>query len=69
MEPKPLMIDTPGALRALVKRAEQSESIALDTEFVWETGIKHDASNSRPEFSKVLREMNARVRADMAAGK
>ncbi|SVB17746.1 uncharacterized protein METZ01_LOCUS170600 [marine metagenome] len=38
-----------------------------DTEFAWETGIKHDASNSRPEYSKMLRDMNARVRSDMAA--
>ena len=38
-----------------------------DTDFVWETGIKHDASNSRPEYSKILRDMNARVRSDMAA--
>ena len=38
-----------------------------DTEFTWETGIKHDASNSRPEYSKMLRDMNARVRSDMAA--
>lgn len=37
------------------------------TEFTWETGIKHDASNSRPEFSKVMRDLNARVRADMDA--
>jgi len=33
------------------------------TDFTWETGVKHDAANSRPEFSKVLREMNERVRA------
>ena len=38
-----------------------------DTDFVWETGIKHDASNSRPEYSKMLRDVNARVRSDMAA--
>ena len=38
-----------------------------DTEFAWETGIKHDASNSRPEYSKMLRDVNARVRSDMAA--
>ncbi len=37
-----------------------------ETDFAWETGIKHDASNSRPEFSKVLRDLNTRVRADMA---
>ena len=38
-----------------------------ESDFTWETGIKHDASNSRPEFSKLMRDMNARVRADMAA--
>jgi hypothetical protein len=36
-------------------------------DFVWETGIKHDASNSRPEYSKILRDLNTRVRADLAA--
>jgi 2-oxoglutarate ferredoxin oxidoreductase subunit beta len=36
------------------------------TEFTWETGVKHDASNSRPEFSKILRDMNTRVRKQMA---
>jgi 2-oxoglutarate ferredoxin oxidoreductase subunit beta len=36
------------------------------TDFTWETGIKHDASNSRPEFSKLLRQMNQRVRSQMA---
>ena len=34
-----------------------------ETDFTWETGIKHDASNSRPEFSRILRDMNERVRA------
>src|SRR5262249_47626404 len=33
-------------------------------DFTWETGIKHDASNSRPEFTRLLRDMNARVRAE-----
>ena len=36
-----------------------------ETDFTWETGIKHDASNSRPEFSRILRDMNERVRAKM----
>ena len=40
-----------------------------ESDFTWETGIRHDRSNSRPEFSKILRDLNARVRADMAAGK
>jgi hypothetical protein len=31
------------------------------------TGIKHDASNSRPEFSKLMRDLNHRIRAEMAA--
>jgi 2-oxoglutarate ferredoxin oxidoreductase subunit beta len=38
-----------------------------DSDFAWETGIKHDASNSRPEFSKLLRQMGSRVREHMAA--
>ena len=33
------------------------------TDFKWETGVKHDASNSRPEFSRLLRDLNARVAA------
>lgn len=37
------------------------------TDFAWTTGIKHDASNSRPEYSKILRDLNTRVRADMDA--
>ncbi len=36
------------------------------TDFTWETGIKHDASNSRPEFSKLLYQLNERVRKQMA---
>jgi 2-oxoglutarate ferredoxin oxidoreductase subunit beta len=36
------------------------------TDFTWETGIKHDASNSRPEFTQLLRQMNQRVRLQMA---
>jgi len=35
------------------------------TDFTWETGIKHDASNSRPEFSKLLYQLNERVRKQM----
>ena len=30
------------------------------------TGVKRDASNSRPEFSRVMRDVNARVQAQMA---
>jgi 2-oxoglutarate/2-oxoacid ferredoxin oxidoreductase subunit beta len=37
------------------------------TDFVWDTGIKHDASNSRPEFSKLMRDLNHRIRTEMAA--
>ena len=38
------------------------------SDFRWETGIKHDASNSRPEFSKLLRDLQQRVQERMAAG-
>ena len=37
------------------------------TDFAWETGVKHDASNSRPEFSHILRQVNERVRREMDA--
>ena len=46
------------------RKADGSES-----DFTWETGIKHDASNSRPEFSRLMRDMNARVKADMESKK
>jgi hypothetical protein len=38
-----------------------------DSDFRWETGIKHDASNSRPEFSRLLRDLQQQVRDRMAA--
>jgi Pyruvate flavodoxin/ferredoxin oxidoreductase, thiamine diP-bdg len=44
------------------RKADGSES-----DFKWETGIKHDASNSRPEFSKLLRDLQQRVQERMAA--
>ena len=37
-----------------------------ETDLTWDTGIKHDASNSRPEFSSILRTMNDGVRKKMA---
>jgi 2-oxoglutarate ferredoxin oxidoreductase subunit beta len=46
-------------------RGRKADGSAAD--FVWKTGIKHDASNSRPEFSKLMRDLNSRIRADMAA--
>jgi 2-oxoglutarate ferredoxin oxidoreductase subunit beta len=38
-----------------------------DSDFRWETGIKRDVSNSRPEFSKLLRDLQQRVQEHMAA--
>lgn len=32
-----------------------------ESDFQWETGIKHDASNSRPEFSRLLRDLIGRA--------
>ena len=32
-----------------------------ESDFKWETGIKHDASNSRPEFSRLLRDLIGRA--------
>jgi len=46
-------------------RGRKADGSAAD--FVWKTGIKHDASNSRPEFSKLMRDLNRRIRTDMAA--
>jgi len=34
------------------------------SDFIWQTGIKHDASNSRPEFSSILRTMGKRAREE-----
>jgi hypothetical protein len=39
-----------------------------DSDFRWETGIKHDASNSRPEFSRLLRDLQQRVQVRMTTG-
>jgi 2-oxoglutarate ferredoxin oxidoreductase subunit beta len=46
-------------------RGRKADGSAAD--FVWDTGIKHDASNSRPEFSKLMRDLNHRIRTEMAA--
>ena len=32
------------------------------SDFQWETGIKHDASNSRPEFSRLMRDLVERAK-------
>ena len=37
------------------------------SDFKWETGIKHDASNSRPEFSRLLRDLQQQVQERTAA--
>ena len=59
--------DTLKNLEWIYEHTQGRKADGSETDFTWETGIKHDASNSRPEFSRVLRDMNARVRADMAA--
>ncbi|MBI4490730.1 MAG: 2-oxoglutarate ferredoxin oxidoreductase subunit beta [Deltaproteobacteria bacterium] len=33
-----------------------------ESDFRWETGIRHDASNSRPEFSRLMRDLIDRAR-------
>ncbi len=61
--------DTLKNLEWIYEHTQGRKSDGSETDFVWETGIKHDASNSRPEFSKIMRDMNARVKADMEAKK
>ena len=59
--------DTLKNLEWIYEHTQGRKADGSATDFVWETGIKHDASNSRPEFTKLLRDMNARVRAERAA--
>src|SRR5215813_5228475 len=59
--------DTLKNLEWIYEHTQGRKADGTESDFTWETGIKHDASNSRPEFSKIMREMNARVRAEAAA--
>ena len=59
--------DTLKNLEWIYEHTQGRKADGTETDFTWETGIKHDASNSRPEFSKILRDMNARVRAEAEA--
>ena len=59
--------DTLKNLEWIYEHTQGRKADGSETDFTWETGIKHDASNSRPEFSKIMRDMNARVKADMEA--
>jgi 2-oxoglutarate ferredoxin oxidoreductase subunit beta len=61
--------DTLKNLEWIYEHTQGRKTDGSETDFVWETGIKHDASNSRPEFTKLLRDMNARVQADVARGR
>ena len=58
--------DTLKNLEWIHEHTTGKRSDGSDSDFAWETGIKHDASNSRPEFSKLLREMGIRVREQLA---
>ncbi len=59
--------DTLKNLEWIYEHTQGRKADGTASDFTWETGIKHDASNSRPEFSKIMRDMNERVRADLAA--
>src|SRR6266536_3179576 len=61
--------DTLKNLEWIYEHTQGRKADGSETDFTWETGIKHDASNSRPEFSRIMRDMNARVKAGMAAKK
>lgn len=42
---------------------EHTKGVKTDgspSDFTWQTGIKHDARNSRPEFSKIIHELTRR---------
>jgi 2-oxoglutarate ferredoxin oxidoreductase subunit beta len=60
--------DTLKSLEWIYEHTQGRKSDGSAADFVWETGIRHDASNSRPEFTRLLREVNARVRAARASG-
>jgi 2-oxoglutarate/2-oxoacid ferredoxin oxidoreductase subunit beta len=59
--------DTLKNLEWIYEHTQGRKADGTESDFTWETGIKHDASNSRPEFTKIMRDMNARVRAEVAA--
>src|SRR5215813_11824243 len=61
--------DTLKNLEWIYEHTQCRKTDGTESDFVWETGIKHDASNSRPEFSRIMRDMNARVQADLAQKK
>src|SRR6266705_34547 len=56
--------DTLKNLEWIYEHTQGRKADGTESDFTWETGIKHDASNSRPEFTRILRDMNARVQAD-----
>src|SRR6266508_3450274 len=58
--------DTLKNLEWIYEHTQGRKADGSETDFTWETGIRHDASNSRPEFSKLLRDMNTRVQAKRA---
>ncbi|MBI2215960.1 MAG: hypothetical protein HYU51_01565, partial [Candidatus Rokubacteria bacterium] len=59
--------DTVKNLEWIYEHTQGRTSDGSESDFTWQTGIRHDKSNSRPEFSKLLRDLNERVRAQMAA--
>jgi 2-oxoglutarate ferredoxin oxidoreductase subunit beta len=59
--------DTLKNLEWIYEHTQGRKADGTETDFVWETGIKRDASNSRPEFSQIMRGVNARVQEKMAA--
>src|SRR6266566_3777474 len=61
--------DTLKNLEWIYEHTQGRKTDGTESDFTWETGIKHDASNSRPEFSRIMRDMNARVQADLAQKK
>lgn len=61
------MRDTLKNLEWIEEHTTGRKADGSDSDFRWETGIKHDASNSRPEFSKLLRDLQQRVQERMAA--
>src|SRR5215467_2128046 len=51
--------DTMKNLEWIYEHTQGRKADGTESDFTWETGIKHDASNSRPEFSKIMRGLMA----------
>lgn len=54
--------DTMKNLEWIWEHTKGKKTNGEESDFKWETGIKHDASNSRPEFSRLMCDLIERAR-------